>query len=169
MQINNKDLIKFNRTALDYLVQGEKVVIIAVSIFISVGMFIQVVLRYVFFTTIFGLEEILLFTMGWLYFIGGAYSVHTESYIKADILTLIIKNTRTRKPFEIVSLVLSLIAALLFSYYSLKYAVWMGRNHLVSPTFFISMNYSFGALVVGGILMSIHFFLLLLQKIKSKI
>lgn len=169
MQINNKDLIKVSRAALDHLVQGEKVIIFAVSIFISIGMFIQVILRYVFFTTVFGLEEILLFTVGWLYFIGGAYSVHTESYIKADILPLIAKNTRIRKPFEIVSLVLSLIAALLFSYYTLKYAIWMGRNHLLSPTFFISMNYSFGALVVGGILTSIHFFLLLLQKMKSKI
>jgi len=161
--------MKVNRTALDFLVKGEEIIIVATGIFISVAMFIQILLRYVFHAPLFGLEEISLLIVGWFYFIGSAYSVHTESYIKADILPLIVKNNRIRKGFNIVSLVLTIIATLLLSFYGFQYALWSGGANVVTPTFLISVNYGFYALVVGGLLMSLHFFLLLLREIKRKI
>lgn len=169
MQKSNKDSTKIGRTALGFLVKGEEFIIVAVGAFISVAMFIQILLRYVFHAPLFGLEEISILIVSWFYFIGAAYSVHTESYIKADILPLIVKNPRIIKAFNIVSFVLTIIATLLLFYYGFKYAVWAGRAHVVTPTFLISVNYGFSALVIGSALMSLHFFLLLLREIKRKI
>lgn len=169
MQKSNEDSIKVGRIALDFLVKGEETIIVVVGIVISFAMFIQIILRYIFYAPLFGLEEISILIASWFYFIGAAYSVHTESFIKADILSLIVKNTRIRKLFNIVSLVLPTMATLIFSYYGCKYAVWSSRANAITPTFLISTNYGFGALVVGGILMCLHFFLLLLREIKRKI
>ena len=169
MQKSNQDSIKVGRTALDYLVKGEEIIIVAVGTFISVAMFIQILLRYVFHAPLFGLEEISILVVSWFYFIGSAYSVHTESFIKADILPLVVKNPRIIRVFNIISLVLTIIATSLLFFYGLKYAIWSGGSHVVTPTFLISVNYGFSALVVGSILMSLHFFLLLLREIKRKI
>jgi len=169
MQKSSQDSIKVGKTALDFLVKGEEIIIVTVGAFISVAMFIQILLRYIFYAPLFGLEEISILVVSWFYFIGSAYSVHTESYIKADILPLIVKNPRIMRAFNIISLVLTIIATLLLFFYGLKYAIWSSGAHVVTPTFLISVNYGFSALVVGSLLMSLHFFLLLLREIKRKI
>jgi len=167
MKKSNEDSIKVGRVALDFLVKAEEIVIVITCIFVTSAMFIQILLRYLFHSPLFGLEEISLMVVSWFYFIGTAYSIHTESYIKVDILPLIVKNIRIRRLFNIFGLGLSMIATLFLSYYGYKYAVWSSRANVISPTFLISQNYGFSALVVGGILMSLHFFLLLLRKIKG--
>jgi len=169
MQKSIKDSNRIYRTALDFLVHAEEFIIFISGSFITVAMFIQIILRYVFNSPLFGLEELLLIIVPWFYFFGAAYSVHTESLIKVDILSLIVKNPSIIKLFNIVSLVSSIIATSLFSYYGFKYAAWSAGNHVVSPTFFISLNYGFASLVMGAVLMSLHFFLLLLKEIKHKI
>jgi len=169
MQKSNENSVHVKRTALDYLVKGEEIIIVTVGIFLPVAIFIQVLLRYIFHAPLFGLEEICIMVVAWFYFIGSAYSVHTESFIKADILLLIIKNTRTIKVINIVSYILTITGTSLLSFYGCKYAIWAGKANVITSTFFISVNYSFCSLVVGGILMSLHFFLLLLREIKLKI
>lgn len=169
MQKSNKDSIKVGKTALDFLVKGEEIIIAATGIFISVAMFIQVLLRYVFCAPLFGLEEISLLIVAWFYFIGAAYSVHTESSIKVDILSLFVKSPRIRKRFNIVSLILATVATLLLFFYGLKYALWSSRAHVVTAHFLISANVGFGALVVAGLLMSLHFTLSVQREIKRKI
>ncbi|HZK12505.1 MAG TPA: TRAP transporter small permease subunit [Atribacterota bacterium] len=169
MKKNNKDSIKAKSTALDFLVKCEEITIFTTGVFITFAIFIQVVLRYVFSASLFGLEEIALLVVSWFYFTGAAYSVYSKSYIKADVLSLIVKNPRIRKLFNVVSLILSTVAALLLFFYGLKYAIWSNRAHVVTPHFLMSANFGFGALVVGSLLMSLHFALLVQEEIKRKI
>lgn len=159
---------KNSKNALNYLVKGEEIVIFATTIFIALAMFIQVILRYIFNAPLFGLEEISVFVLAWFTFIGAAYSVQTESYIKADLISLVIKNPKIKKPFDIIAFILCICSTAILSYYGYKYAVWSYNNHVISPTFLISSNFGFAALVVGGVLMSLHFFYLLIRELKKK-
>jgi len=169
MRKNNNNSIKAKRTALDFLVKCEEITIFASGAFIIFTIFIQVVLRYIFSAPLFGLEEIALLVVSWFYFIGAVYSIYKESYIKADILSLIVKSPRIRKRFNITSLILATVATLLLFFYGLKYALWSSRAHVVTPHFLMSSNFGFGALVVGSLLMSLHFALLIHEEIKRKI
>jgi len=169
MRKNNNNSIKAKRTALDFLVKCEEITIFASGVFITFAIFIQVVLRYIFSAPLFGLEEISLLVVSWFYFIGIAYSIYKESFVKADILSLIIKSPRIRKRFNIANLILATVGALLLFFYGLKYALWSSRAHLVTPHFLVSPNFGFSALVVGGLLMSLHFALLIHKEIKLKI
>lgn len=169
MRKNNKDSIKAKSTVVDFLVKCEEITIFATGTFIAFTIFIQVVLRYIFSAPLFGLEEIALLVVSWFYFIGAAYSIHSESYIKADILSLIVKSPRIRKRFNIASLILATVATLLLFFYGFKYALWSSRAHVVTPHFLMSSNFGFAALVVGSLLMSLHFALLVQGEIKRKI
>jgi len=155
--------------ALNFIVKLEESVIFATGSFVALAMFIQVLLRYVFHAPLFGLEEISVLVVSWFYFFGAAYSVHCESYIKADILSLVVKNPKIVRFFNILSLILTIVANLLLFYYGLKFAIWSSINNVVTPTFLISKNYSFSALLVGCMLMILHFALILQREIKRKI
>lgn len=169
MKKNNKDSIKAKSTVVDFLAKYEEIIIFTTGVFITLAIFIQVILRYIFNAPLFGLEEISLLIVSWFYFIGAAYSVHNESYIKADILSLIVKSPRIKRRFNISSLILATVANLLLFFYGIKYAIWSARAHVVTPHFLLSANFGFGALVVGGLLMSLHFAFLVQREIKRKI
>jgi len=169
MRKNNKDSIKAKSTVIDFLARCEEITIFATGVFITFAIFIQVVLRYIFSAPLFGLEEIALLVVSWFYFIGAAYSIHKESYIKADVLSLIVKNPRIRKRFNIANLILSIVATLLLFFYGFKYALWSSRAHVVTPHFLMSSNFGFVALIVGSLLMSLHFALLVQGEMKRKI
>jgi len=170
MDINNQKTIKKEENIfLNIIVKCEESIIFFTGCFISLAMFGQVVLRYLFRSPLFGLEEISILVVAWFYFIGAANSVHNKSYIKADVLPLIIKNPKILRFFNALSFILSIIATLLLFYYSFKYAIWAGKANVLTPTFLIPKNVSFVSLVAGSALMTLHFFLLLYKEIKNTI
>jgi len=169
MKKNDKYINGVIGESLIYLVKLEEFTIFISGMFISIAMFIQIILRYVFSSPLFGLEEISILIVSWFYFLGAAYSIHHESSIKVDILDLIVKNLKIKKICNIISIVLSFIAAGILFYYSLKYAIWSGKSSIVTAHFLISANVGFSAIVVGSVLMCIHFLALLQKEIKRKV
>ena len=155
--------------ALNFIVKFEESVIFVTGAFVALAMFTQVLLRYVFHAPLFGLEEIAVLVVSWFYFVGAAYSVHNESYIKADILPLVVKNPKIIRFLNILSLILTIVANLILFYHGLKFAIWAGRNNVVTPTFLISKNFSFSSLLLGCILTTLHFVIILQREIKRKI
>jgi len=100
--------------ALNFIVKFEESVIFVTGAFVALAMFTQVLLRYVFHAPLFGLEEIAVLVVSWFYFVGAAYSVHNESYIKADILPLVVKNPKIIRFLNILSLILTIVANLIY-------------------------------------------------------
>jgi len=168
MKKSGKNFVKVTRTFLNFIVKCEEGIIFATGIFVTLAIFIQVFLRYVVHAPLFGLEEISIIVISWFYFIGASYSVYTESSIKADLLSLIVKKPSIRKRFNIANLVLCIVATLLLFFYGLEYAIWLSRANIVTPTFLISKNFNFSSLLIGAILMSLHFIQLLQREIKCK-
>ncbi len=161
----NRDFGFIDRVS-DFIVSGEKVFIFLSGLFISFAMFVQVLLRYVFSAPLFGIEEISVLVVSWFYFIGSSYCVHDKSDIKVDILFLFVKSPRIRMICHKFSLVVSMITAGILFYYTLHYALWMAEAHVTTPTFMISQNVGFSAIVVGSALMIFHLFNQLLKEFK---
>ena len=59
------------------------------------------IMRYVFKTDLYGVEEWLVLITMWLYFLGATYGSYEESHIKGDLLNLIIKTKKQRKGHQI--------------------------------------------------------------------
>ncbi len=66
------------------------------SVLITITIFMTVIMRYVFKTDLYGVEEIILVIAFWLYFIGGARGSMEDSHIKADILDVIIQKDKLK-------------------------------------------------------------------------
>ncbi len=87
-------------------------------------MFAQVLLRYVFLSPFVGIEEIGLLFGVWSYFLGMAYVTRNGEHIHGGILTLVVKNPRTVRKVRFVLTILSIIAASIFAFYAIRYAIF---------------------------------------------
>ncbi|RPE66607.1 TRAP-type C4-dicarboxylate transport system permease small subunit [Pacificibacter maritimus] len=87
-------------------------------------MFTQVLLRYVFLSPFVGIEEIGLLFGVWFYFLGMAYVTRNGEHIHGGILTLVVKNPHTVRKVRFVLTLLSIIAASIFAFYAIRYAIF---------------------------------------------
>ena len=95
----------------------EEYLVAFLLILVTVLMFVQVVMRYVFAKRLLGYEELARYSMIWLAFIGAAYATRLRSHIKVDILPLIIKDERSLKKAEIIQDFLSFAFCTVFLYW----------------------------------------------------
>lgn len=91
---------------------------------LAVLMFVQVLLRYVFLSPFVGIEEIALLFGVWSYFLGMAYVTRNGEHIHGGILTLIVKDQRMVRIIRLVLTCLSIVAAAVFAFYAIRYAIF---------------------------------------------
>ncbi|PKL01653.1 MAG: hypothetical protein CVV55_08465, partial [Synergistetes bacterium HGW-Synergistetes-2] len=65
-----------------FLLKLQKALLVLSSCFVVLIMCVAVLLRYVFKTDLFGIEEIVVIAAFWLYFIGSSYGVYDKSHVK---------------------------------------------------------------------------------------
>jgi len=101
-----------------FLEKIQQWLMIASSIFVVIIMCVVVVLRYVFRSDLYGIEEIVLIAAFWLYFIGSSYGVYDKSHVKADILPQMMSKKSQAFLSVIISLTVSALC-ILFTYWSI--------------------------------------------------
>ncbi len=100
-----------------FLVKIQQWLMIISSIFVVLIMCVVVVLRYIFRSDLYGIEEIVIIAAFWLYFIGSSYGVYEKSHVKADI----IPQMMSKKAQALLSVIISFTVAslcILFTYWS---------------------------------------------------
>lgn len=149
-------LHRFIAQGPDSLAKGAAIILIISGIGVTMAMFIQVILRYVFHSPLFGIEEILIIVICWFYFIGAGYASYKKSYIVVDVLPLVVKNQLLLRQFKVACLILSIVALILLGYFSLEYCQWAATSNIKTQTFELSVNYSSASIVVGVGLMLLY-------------
>lgn len=74
----------------------QKAVLILSSLFVALIMCAQVLMRYVFKSDLYGMEEIIIIVAFWLYFLGSSYGVFEKSHVRADIIPQLLPETPRR-------------------------------------------------------------------------
>lgn len=92
------------------------------SILLAVLMFAQVVLRYGLNSPFVGIEEMALLFGAWIYFPCMAYVTRQGEHIHGGILTLVVKSPLAIQRVRLVVTILSIIACVVFGYFSIQYA-----------------------------------------------
>ena len=129
------------RKSLNIVVKAEEITIGVVMLWVAFAIFVQIILRYIFHAPLFGIEEIVILTAAWLYFIGVAYTTKAEGHVKVDIITLFSKNRLFLKWNKLSILSLSIIGSGVLFYVALQHTLWAFEVGLVIPTFMISISY----------------------------
>lgn len=170
MNILQKLLIKrrsYKFLSVHTVVRGEEVVIAISGMLVVIGVFLQVLLRYVFHSPFLGIEEITLIVVSWFYLIGASYSVHEGIFIKAEVLPIFVKNQLLLKRLKVATTFLSIVAVAVLGYLAFVYFLWAAGARVTTMMLMWPINYSTAALVVGSGLMVLHLIIQMWREVKD--
>lgn len=92
--------------------------IFVAGMIILLAMVATVVLRYVLKLNLFGMDEIILCFVFWFYFFGGVNGSREDSQIRADVVSLAIKNDKVRWGLRIVTRLIEIVVLCFLVYLS---------------------------------------------------
>ncbi len=92
---------------------------------VTLTVVLQVVLRYIFKTPLFGLEEFSRLIAVWVYFIGAIFGTKQDSHVQGDVAERLFGTSRSRAVIKTITWCLSLLLCVLFLYHSTKYSAWL--------------------------------------------
>lgn len=102
------------------LIRLQQGILIACSIVVVLIMCTEVLMRYVFHTDLYGIEEIVVIIAFWLYFIGSAYGSYDKSHVKADLISRILSENKRQVLNIVINLVMTCLC-FLFTYWSVEF------------------------------------------------
>lgn len=133
----------------------QRVLLVLSSLFVVLIMCAEVVLRYVFKSDLFGIEEIVVIAAFWLYFMGSSYGVFEKSHVKADIIPQMLKPRARALLSVLVNFTVSALCVLftVWAVEMVQYSViWMPRTTGLRIPIFISQS----SVLLGYALMSMY-------------
>lgn len=139
------------------LLSVQKGFIIIAGCVVAVLIFIEVMLRYVFGSPLFGVEEMVTLIAMWLYFLGASYGAYERSHIKAELVHLWFKTPRSLALVNSVASLITVALSLIMVSWSYPYFVWGIKEGETSQALLLPMVLSQSAVFFGAILMSIYF------------
>ncbi len=132
---------------------------------VTVLVFIEVLLRYVFGSPLFGVEELVCLIAMWLYFIGASYGAYERTHIKAELVHLWFKTQRSHAFINSLSSSITLILSVIMIKWSYPYFIWGIKRGETSQALLLPMVLSQSAVFFGAILMALYFLVELVDNI----
>jgi len=139
------------------LVAAQRGFLFFLMVLLTAAMLTEVVTRYFFNTSLFGLEQFVGYTAVWVYFIGAAYGSYERSHVKAEFIGMAIKSKRKLMIGRSASAAVATFVSCVLAKWSLDFCLASIRVHEISPTHSVPMIYFQSALLVGAILMVGYF------------
>ena len=124
---------------------------------VAVLVFVEVMLRYVFGSPLFGVEEMVCMVAMWLYFMGASYGAFERSHIKADVAHLWFHTSRSRTVITTISSFITVVLAVIMVSWTLPYFIWGLKEGETSQALLLPMVWSQSALFFGAIMMTLYF------------
>jgi len=149
------------------LCRAEVTFIGAALAFTSVLLFANVVLRYVFLSPISWAEEITLYLMVWIVFIGGSVAVRGRGHMAIDLLPLVLSPANRRRLAILVAL-LALAFFAVFLWYSAQHVLRIRGSAQTTPVMGAPMWLAYLAMPVGSFLMGLRTVQLLARVLREK-
>lgn len=149
------------------LIKLQKAIVIGTSILIVLLLIIALVSRYLFDFDIYGIEELLLLPIFWLYFIGASYASYEDSHITGDLVSAYIKKKGLLCGVKSFARLITLIASVVFLVWSFQYFLWSYNNGSSTSLWNIPLYLAYLSVFIGFILMSLYTLIYLISNVKS--
>ncbi|UVI36684.1 TRAP transporter small permease [Brevibacterium spongiae] len=139
-----------------WLLAAQRWILFICCALVVVGLFAQVILRYVLGTTILGLNELILIPTIWMYFIGASYASAEGTHISADVLQAYLRSERTKQIVQVIVSAISLAVGLILSWWACLYIQHSLDRPGTTPVFALPLIIVQSAVIVGFILMTMY-------------
>ena len=149
------------------LVKLQEVMLIITSVLVALSLNVMVFLRYVLKADLYGIEEIIVLIVMWLYFIGGSYGSYKKSHIKAGLVAMFVKNGKALLWIELVQSLFTAFLFVVISIYSIQFLSWDFVVQSKTPLHQIPYAVGHAAVTVGFILMAFYALVYLIIDIRK--
>lgn len=149
---------------LDLLTKTIQYICAALMVLITVTTFIQVIRRYLFGSVFFWAEEVAIYSMIWVTFLGAVLCLRYSEHTRIDFFINLLPH-RIRKYIEAFGLAACFAFMSFEGYFSLNLLKTTGR--FVSTGAKIPMYFVYSCILVSGVLMIPYFIVLIVKKIKE--
>lgn len=139
------------------LVAAQRGLLFFLMVLLTTAMLTEVVTRYFFGHSLFGLEQFVGYTAVWVYFVGAAYGSYERSHVKAEFIGMAIKSKRILIIGKSAAAAVATFVSCVLAKWSLDFCLASIRVDETSPTHNVPMVYFQSALLVGAILMVAYF------------
>lgn len=151
----------------ELLIQFQRFMLIACSLFVVASIGMTVLLRYVFKADLYGLEEIVVIFAFWLYFMGGSYCSYARTHITADMISIYLKEGKLKAAITAFTSTTTFALSLLFSYWGYDFFMYGIKMSARTPVWRIPQVVSYTAVFLGMVLMTFYFFVDLLEDLRK--
>ncbi len=151
----------------EILLKIQRFILISCSLFVVLSIGTAVVLRYVFKTDLYGLEEIVVIFAFWLYFTGGAYGSYTRTHITADLVSVYVPEGLFKAALTAFSSAVTFGLSSLFTWWGYDFFMFGIQMGARTPVWRIPQVVSYTAVFLGLFMMSFYFFFDLLADLKN--
>ena len=118
--------------------------------------FLQVIMRYVFSSSLSWSEELARYLFLWQIWLGASYAVKERKHLRIEAVQSMIKSVRGKIRFELVALFLWLVFSIFMVYKGGELVKLLFVRGQVSPAMRVPMAYAYASVPVGCLLMSIR-------------
>lgn len=132
---------------------------------VGILIFVEVFLRYVLGSPLFGIEELILFIGMWLYFMGASYGAFERTHIKAELVNIWCKNERSLAIVRTAASVITVALSLILISWTYPYFVWELARGGTSQALLLPKILCQSAIFSGSILMAVYFITELIDNI----
>lgn len=133
----------------------QKAVLILSSLFVALIMCAQVLMRYVFKSDLYGMEESIIIVAFWLYFLGSSYGVFEKSHVRADIIPQLLPETPRRLLSLAVQATMTALC-LLFSWWGFDFVGYSLREMPRTLIWGVPLAVSQASVLTGYLIMSFY-------------
>jgi len=149
------------------MANAQRAILIGCAIFITLLVFAEVWMRYVFHYPGMEVEEVAALAAFWLYFVGAIYGSYERTHIKAELIHLIFKKPRRYALVRVITSCITLTLALIMCYWGYTYFIWGIQMGEESRVLRWPMIYTQSSIFVGAILMSFYFLVELVAYVRQ--
>jgi TRAP-type transport system small permease protein len=132
------------------------VLIVIGGALITLTVVLQVLLRYVFKSPLFGLEEFSRLIAVWVYFLGAIFGTKLDAHVQGDVAERLFKSARSKAFVKMLTWALSSLLCILFLYHAWKYCVWLyGTGERTTGLWWPRIT-SVGSMFFGAVFMTLY-------------
>lgn len=143
------------KTLSGYINKIEQYFVGILILIITAVLFANVVLRY-FNMSFDWADEFSRYGIVWVTFIGASICVYKGAHIGVDAILMLLPDTG-KKIVAVVTTLIALAFAILFTYQASKLTLQVMETGQISSTLKVSMVYIYGAMPIGGALLTIRY------------
>ena len=141
----------------------QKCIMVVGGTVVGILIFVEVFLRYVLGSPLFGIEELILFIGMWLYFMGAAYGAYERSHIKAELINIMCKSERSLAVLRTTASIFTVALAVILVAWTYPYFLWELKKGGTSQALLLPKIICQSAVFFGSVLMAFYFTLELID------